>query len=80
MATSLWKWWLGVGGTGVLLYVLLPGSTISDLAYIAFSLSAPIAIAVGVRWFRPAPRAPWLWVAGAHLLWWSADVAWFVLD
>jgi diguanylate cyclase (GGDEF)-like protein/PAS domain S-box-containing protein len=80
MANSLWKWWLGVGGTGIVLYVVLPGSVVSDIAYLAYGLSVPIAVAIGVRWFRPEPRAPWYWIAVGQILFFGADLIWFILD
>src|SRR5918992_2220938 len=80
MANSWWKWWLGAGATGVVLYIVLPGTVVSDLGYMAYGLSVPIAILIGVRHFRPTPRAPWFWLAAAHGMLFVADVIWFVLD
>jgi hypothetical protein len=77
---TLWKWWLGVGGTVVALYAVLPESTLSYVIYLALALSVPVAIAIGVRRFRPTPRAPWYWFISASCQLFGAEVIWFVLN
>jgi diguanylate cyclase (GGDEF)-like protein/PAS domain S-box-containing protein len=80
MANSLWKWWLGVGGTIVAVYPILPGETLSDIVYLSLAFSVPVAMAIGIRRFRPTPRAPWYWIATANVMLFSAEILWFVLD
>jgi diguanylate cyclase (GGDEF)-like protein/PAS domain S-box-containing protein len=80
MANSLWKWWLGVGGTIVAVYPILPSETLSDIVYLSLAFSVPMAITIGIRRFQPTPRAPWYWVASANFMLFGAEILWFILD
>jgi diguanylate cyclase (GGDEF)-like protein/PAS domain S-box-containing protein len=80
MANSLWKWWLGVGGTIVAIYPILPSETLSNIVYLSLAFSVPVAITMGIRRFRPRPRAPWYWIATAQYMLFGAEVLWFILD
>jgi hypothetical protein len=64
----------------VAVYHALPGSIVSDLVYLVVTLSVPVALAIGVRRFRPRPRAPWYWFILASCQLFGAEVIWFVLS
>ena len=76
----MWKWWLGVAGSAVALYMILPGSVVADGVYLAVALAGPVAIVVGVRRFRTAACGPWYALAAAMGMLFAADLIWFVLD
>ena len=75
----MWRWW-AIGGVLVAGHSLLPVGVVRDVVYVGFPLAAVVMTVVGVRRYRPAPRAPWLLFAAGILLWGSGDALWAVFD
>ena len=64
----VWIVYLGAGLLAAAAYVVLPTPGKAAVV-IAASLSAALAIAAGIRLFRPAEAAPWVLMGIAQLLW-----------
>jgi peptidoglycan/LPS O-acetylase OafA/YrhL len=70
-------WPLGVGGTAVVGYLLVPAYSVANaVIYIGLGLLATVAIAAGVRRNRPARRMPWDLLAVGVGLASVGNVAW----
>src|SRR5438477_10016747 len=71
--------YLGVGYLVVLAYFRFPGLSIEGRLpfYLAVSLSAVVAIVVGIRRYRPANWLPWALFAAGQLVYFSADVVFY---
>src|SRR5947209_19194826 len=71
--------YVGVGYLVVLAYFRFPGLSIEGrLPFcLAVSLSAVVAIVVGIRRYRPANWLPWALFAAGQLVYFSADVLFY---
>jgi len=74
-----WRAHLVAGVLLVLVCTALPAGLASDAVYQAVAASSAVAIVVGVRRHRPAPRHPWLLLAAGQLLWAGGDASWSYL-
>jgi diguanylate cyclase (GGDEF)-like protein/PAS domain S-box-containing protein len=71
--------YLGMGATAIVAYFVLPiGARSVIWAMIAFS--APVAILMGIRRFRPERPAPWYFLAGGLAFYACGDVLWNAFD
>ena len=48
--------------------------------YVGLELAAAVGIVLGVRWYRPSFRAPWLLIAAGWTLWAVGDLLWAVYE
>jgi signal transduction histidine kinase len=63
-----WRLYLGTGALATGVYYLLPYDPAGAVLNVVVGASAAAAIAVGVRWHRPARRLPWWLLAAAQSL------------
>ncbi|MBI2238972.1 MAG: PAS domain-containing protein [Actinobacteria bacterium] len=74
MERRLWRWYL-MGGVGLtLLYLFGPGWANIGSVFNAIGASAPLAILMSTRVYRPDRRAPWLLFALGQALFVGGDV------
>lgn len=71
--------YVGVGALFGLAYFRAPGLSTNERLpfYLAVSLSAAVAIVVGVLRYRPASRLPWALIAASQLVYFAADVTFY---
>jgi diguanylate cyclase (GGDEF)-like protein len=79
---AAWLLYLGCGAAMLGGYYLLPLLSLPDvtrvIAYVAISCSACVAVVVGIRWHRPAHRAPWILVASGQFIYAIGDLVFYL--
>jgi len=80
--TALWRGYVAVGALAAVGYYLLPRFGVPALAqvlvYVTISGSAAAALLTGVRRYRPARPAPWLFLAAGQILYALADLTFYL--
>jgi two-component system, cell cycle response regulator len=84
-ATSRW-WWLYIGAGQVVMgaYFAIPehvsftGQVMKVILYCSVSGSTAVAIVVGIGRHRPAQRLPWVLLLASQLVYFAADVSFYV--
>jgi two-component system cell cycle response regulator len=71
--------YVGLGAVAAVLYFRAPGLSVDGRLplYLAVSLSAAVAILVGVRRYRPERPLPWLLFAASQLVYFTADCTFY---
>ncbi len=78
---NLYKIWLGVAATLMVLYFVVPDSPESKLVlYNGLGLLSVGCVLLGVKINNTTPREPWLWFAAGLTSFLAADVIYYVLD
>jgi PAS domain S-box-containing protein len=72
--------YLLVGGIALGCYLLLPPVVGSTWLFELVGLSAAVAIAVGVAWYRPRPVLPWVLFIIAQVLFVTGDFFYYTYD
>ena len=70
--------YLGMGAAAIVAYFVLPDAT-RWVIWGAIAFSAPVAILMGIRRFRPERPAPWHFLAAGMAFYALGDVLWNVL-
>ena len=73
-AVPLWQSYLIGAALLLALYVFVPPFAGSGPVFNLLGLSPVLAILIGVRRYKPASRAPWLWFAFGFALFWLGDL------
>jgi signal transduction histidine kinase len=79
MSRTAWRGYLGVGALATGVYQLLPEGP-GAVLNVVIGASALAAVAVGIRWHRPARRLAWWLVATAQGLFVAGDALFSVND
>ena len=70
--------YLAMGATATVAYFVLP-DTFGSVIWAVIAFSAPVAILVGIRRFRPERPAPWYFLAAGLGFYALGDVLWNML-
>jgi diguanylate cyclase (GGDEF)-like protein/PAS domain S-box-containing protein len=68
-----------MGATATVAYFVLPDA-VGSVIWAVIAFSAPVAIVVGIRRFRPERPAPWYFLAAGLCFYALGDVLWNMLD
>jgi len=71
--------YLAMGATATVAYFVLPDA-VGSVIWAVIAFSAPVAIVVGIRRFRPERPAPWYFLAAGLCFYALGDVLWNMLD
>ncbi len=81
MASQSWLLYLILGFCLIVGYHLVPphggGRAVRVVSYFLVSVCTAVAVFVGVGWFRPTPRLPWLLLAASQIMYVIAGTAIF---
>ena len=80
MSRRAWWWYLGAGAVLVAAHVGVPPGLGRDLFGLAISLTALVAIGLGLRAYRPVTNVPWILIGAGSGMWMLGDLFWAILD